>query len=146
MKAIMRHLPRNTPAEDVYDGLVSLVIDDISVKQITVTRLSPPERSKIINLPLFIIILPRTAKFQEIFPLPSLCNIAIRIETYRAQNALTQCHNCQQFGHMWTNCKPTLYRNSDMKEKASDSYVTYTSETLPIFSLNVYAFQYVSII
>jgi hypothetical protein len=27
------------------------------------------------------------------------------VEAYRSQKALTQCHNCQQFGHVWANCK-----------------------------------------
>jgi hypothetical protein len=29
----------------------------------------------------------------------------MRVEAYRAQNGLTQCHNCQQFVHVWANCK-----------------------------------------
>jgi hypothetical protein len=35
---------------------------------------------------------------QEIFRLRSLCHTAIR-----AQNGLTQCPNCQQFGNLWAN-------------------------------------------
>jgi hypothetical protein len=54
---------------------------------------------------LFLITLPRTAKSQDIFKLPSLCHISIKVEAYRAQTGLTQCHNCQQFGHVWANCK-----------------------------------------
>jgi hypothetical protein len=54
---------------------------------------------------LILITLPRTAKSQEIFRLTALCHIAIRVEAYRAQNCLMQCHNCQQFGHVWANCK-----------------------------------------
>jgi hypothetical protein len=27
------------------------------------------------------------------------------VEAHRTQNGLTQCHNCQQFGHVWANCK-----------------------------------------
>jgi hypothetical protein len=55
--------------------------------------------------PLFLITLPRTAKSQEIFKLPSLCHIAINVEAYKTQNSLTQCYNCQTFGHVWANCK-----------------------------------------
>jgi hypothetical protein len=29
----------------------------------------------------------------------------IVVEAYRAQADLTQCYNCQQFGHVWANCK-----------------------------------------
>jgi hypothetical protein len=38
LKAVIRHQPHNTPAEDIYDGLVSLGFDVISVKQMTATR------------------------------------------------------------------------------------------------------------
>jgi hypothetical protein len=49
------------------DGLVSLGFDVISVEQVTATRQSPSEGSTIINLPLYVITLPTTAKFQYIF-------------------------------------------------------------------------------
>jgi hypothetical protein len=62
MKAVIRHLPRNNPAEDISDGLVSLGFDVISVKQMTDTLRSPSDGSTIINLPFFLITLPGTAK------------------------------------------------------------------------------------
>jgi hypothetical protein len=105
IKAVILHLPHNTPANDICDRLVSLGFDVISVKQMTTTRRSPHEEPKTLNLPLFLVTLPRTAKSQEIFQLQSLCHIAIKVEVHRAQNALTQCHNCQQFDHVWANCK-----------------------------------------
>jgi hypothetical protein len=71
IKAVIRHLPHNTPAEDISDRLVNLGFNVVSVKQMTATRRLPPEES------------------QEIFRLPSLCHIAIRVEAFRAQNALT---------------------------------------------------------
>jgi hypothetical protein len=51
IKAVIRHQPHNIPAEDISDVLVSLGFDDISVKQMTATRRSPPEESKIIPAP-----------------------------------------------------------------------------------------------
>jgi hypothetical protein len=72
IKAVIRHLPINTPAEDISDGLVSLVFDVVSAKQMTTTRRSSPEDPKISNLPLFLVTLPRTTKSQEIFRLPNL--------------------------------------------------------------------------
>jgi hypothetical protein len=101
---MIRHLPLNTPAEDICDRLVSLGFDVVSVKQMTTTRRSSPKEPKVTNLPLFLITLPRSAKSQDIFHLPSLCHIAIKVEAYRTQSALTQCHNYQQFGHIWANC------------------------------------------
>jgi hypothetical protein len=111
IKAVIRHLPINTPAEDISDGLVSLGFDVISVKQMTTTRRTPSEGSPTTNLPLFLITLPKTPKSQELFQLTNLCHIAIRVEAYKTQNGLTQCYNCQQFGHVWANCKqpPPLF-------------------------------------
>jgi hypothetical protein len=43
IKVVIRHLPHNTPAEDISDGLVSLGFGVVSVKQMTATRRSPPE-------------------------------------------------------------------------------------------------------
>jgi hypothetical protein len=84
--------------------LVSLGFDVISVKQMTTTRRNPsPEGTSTAILPLFLITLPRAAKSQEIFRLNNLCHISIEVEAYKAQNGLTQCYNCQQFGHVWAN-------------------------------------------
>jgi hypothetical protein len=104
-KEVIRHLPPNTPAEDTSDGLVTLGFDVVSVKQMTTTRRSPTGGTTTRNLPLFLITLPRTVKSQEIFNLQSLCHISIRVQAYRAQSGLTQCHNCQQFGHVWAYCR-----------------------------------------
>jgi hypothetical protein len=69
------------------------------------TRRSPAEGTSTVNLPLFLITLPRTWKSLEIFKMTSLCHIAIRTEVYKAQTGLTQCYNCQKFGRVWANCK-----------------------------------------
>jgi hypothetical protein len=71
---VIRHLPINTPAEDICEGLVSLGFDVVNVKQMTTTRRSPPEEPKLSNLALFLVTLPRKAKSQQIFQLPSLCH------------------------------------------------------------------------
>jgi hypothetical protein len=71
----------------------------------TTSRRSPSERTATTNLPLLLITFPRTANFQEIFKLQYRCQISIRVEAYRAQSGLKQCHNCQQFGHVWANCR-----------------------------------------
>jgi hypothetical protein len=54
---------------------------------------------------MFVITLSRTAKPQEMFRLISLCHIVIRTQAYKAQNGLTQCYYCQQFGHIWAKLK-----------------------------------------
>jgi hypothetical protein len=70
--AVIRHLPSNTPAKDISEGLENLGFDVVSVKQMTTTRRSPSDETTTRNLPLLLITLPRTAKSQDIFKLPSL--------------------------------------------------------------------------
>jgi len=100
IKAIIRQLPGNTPAEDIVKELQSIGFDVISVRQLISRNTQAP-----INLPLFLVTLPRNDKAQEIFQLSSLNHVIIKVEAYRAQTGLTQCYNCQQFGHIWVNCK-----------------------------------------
>jgi hypothetical protein len=105
IKAIICQLTPKIPAENTSDGMVTLGFYVVSIKQMTTTRGSPSEEMTTRNLPLFLITILRTAKSQDNFKLESLCHISIQFEAYRAQSALTQCQNCQQFGHIWAKCK-----------------------------------------
>jgi hypothetical protein len=104
IKAVIRHLPANTLAEEIYQALVALGFDAISVKQMATSRRFPSEDPTKGNLPLFLITLPRTEKSQDIFKLTGLCHISIKVESYKNNKGLTQCFNCQKFGHVWANC------------------------------------------
>jgi hypothetical protein len=90
------------PAEEIYEGLVELGFDIISMKQMSTIRRSQGSAST--SLPPFLISLPGSVKSQEIFKLASLCYTAIKVEAYKSQTGFMQCHNCQQFGHVWANC------------------------------------------
>jgi hypothetical protein len=103
IKAVIRHLPGNTPAEEIYERLVELGFDIVIVKQMSTTRRSQDLTSR--NLSLFLITLPRSDKSLEMIKLTSLCYISIKVEAYKSQAGLTQCHNCNQLGHDWANCK-----------------------------------------
>jgi hypothetical protein len=50
VKAVLRHIPSNTPAKDISDGLVDLGFDVVSVKQMSSARRSP-DASKLTTLP-----------------------------------------------------------------------------------------------
>jgi hypothetical protein len=130
IKAVMRHLPVNTPAEGISERLVNLGFDVISVKQMSTARRSP-EGTTHITLPMFLVTLPRTTKSQDLYKLSTLCHISIKVESYKSQNALTQCYNCQKFGHVWPNCKQPprclwcggghLHRDCQVKGNASST-------------------------
>jgi hypothetical protein len=91
MKAVIRHLPSLTPAEEIYEALQELGFDIISDKQMTSSRRPHPESGTNPtnhSLPLFLITLPRNEKSQQIFKLTGLCHISIKVEAYRSTNNL----------------------------------------------------------
>jgi hypothetical protein len=55
IKAVMRHLPFTSPAEEISDGLVNLGFDVISIRQMSATHRSPAEGTTTVNIPLFLI-------------------------------------------------------------------------------------------
>jgi hypothetical protein len=105
MKAVIRHLVPDTPAEDICNSLEDLGLNVINVRQMTATERAPSRQTHVETLPLFFVTLTRNMKCQEIFKLNSLNHIIINVELYRGQNGLTQCCNLQNFGHIWANCK-----------------------------------------
>jgi hypothetical protein len=104
IKAVVIHLPTNTSSEDITVALQELGYEVISVKQMTAKRPSPEGEATCISLPLFLVTLARSEKSQDIFKITSLCNIIVKVETYKSQKGLTQCYNCQRFGHIWVHC------------------------------------------
>jgi hypothetical protein len=63
----------------------------------TTRRSSSDETATTRNLPLFLITLPRTAKSQEIFLLPRICHIFVRVVAYRAQTGLFNVITAKSF-------------------------------------------------
>jgi hypothetical protein len=98
-KAVIRHLPPDTPAEAISNSLEDSGFSDNNVRQITAARRAPMEL-----LPLFLVTLVRNIKSQEIFKLNSLTHIT-KVKLYGAQTSFTHCYNRKIFGHVWANCK-----------------------------------------
>jgi hypothetical protein len=105
IKTVIRQLQINTPAEDISSSQEDLGCSIISVKQMTSSRPSAEAGTHPTNQPLFLITLDRSEKSKDIFKLTNICHIAVKVEAYRAQSGLTQCYNCQKFGHVLENCR-----------------------------------------
>jgi len=71
----------------------------------TISKLQPSGGSQSTNLPLFLVTLAGNEKSPNVFKLNFLSHVVIQVQAYRAQPGLTQCYNCQKFGHVWANCK-----------------------------------------
>jgi hypothetical protein len=105
VNAVIRHLPNNTSSEDITVALQELGCEVISVKQMMAKHPSPEGGVTLVCLPLFLITLLRNQKSLDIFTISSLCNIIVKAEAYKSKSGLTQCYNCQRFGHIWIHCR-----------------------------------------
>jgi hypothetical protein len=74
-------------------------------KKITAKYPTPDKWITRISLPLFLVTLARSQQAPEIFKLTPLCNIIKKVEAHRSQKGLTQCYNCQRFGHILVHCR-----------------------------------------
>jgi hypothetical protein len=101
IKAIIHHLP----PDGISSNLDDLGFNVINVRQMTANGTAPNGQTHVKTLTLFLVILTRNINSQEMCKLISLNHIMIKVELYRAQTGLTQCYNCQNFGHVWANCK-----------------------------------------
>jgi hypothetical protein len=41
----------------------------------------------------------------RLFKISNLCKIIVKVEAYKSKSGLTQCNNCQCFGHIWVHCR-----------------------------------------
>jgi hypothetical protein len=88
IKAAIRHLPGETPAEDIANELVALGYKVHNVRQTTTTRQQSGGGHQTQALPLFVITLERYEKSQQIFKLTRPNHIIIQVEAYRAYTML----------------------------------------------------------
>jgi hypothetical protein len=90
IKAVIRHLTLDTPAEDISNSLENLGFNIINVRQLMTNRRAPNGQTYMETLPLLLVTLTRKVKSQEIFKLNNLNHIINKVESYRAQSGLTQ--------------------------------------------------------
>jgi hypothetical protein len=105
MKAVIRQLPGDTPAEDKSNELMTMGFSVISVRQMKVTRPQPKGSHHTFSIPLFLVTLIRNGKALEIFKISIFGHVVIKAEAYRVQAGLMQCYKCQKFSCFWANCR-----------------------------------------
>jgi hypothetical protein len=86
MKAVIRHLPPDTPVEDISNSLEDLGFNVTNVRQMTATRRVPNEQTHVETLTLFLVTLTRNIKSQKIYKLNSLNHIIIKGRVIQSSN------------------------------------------------------------
>ena len=59
---------------------------------------------KIVKLPLFLINFDSSVSIREVVSITSVCYCVVSWEKFRSYNKVTQCYNCQGYGHVSMNC------------------------------------------
>ncbi|GFW65525.1 putative RNA-directed DNA polymerase from transposon X-element [Trichonephila clavipes] len=96
LKVVLKGLPRVTLPEDIQIDLEALGYTIISCSQLI------SKRTKL-ELPFFLVTLPRNDKSSTIFDLTHLGYLQVRVEGYSI-NGVTQCYKCNNFYHTAANC------------------------------------------
>jgi hypothetical protein len=88
IKTVVRHVPPDTPAEDISNSLEDLGFNVTRVRQLTTNRRPPNGQTHVETLPLFLVTLTRNFKSQEIIKLNNLNSIIIKVEPYNSATAI----------------------------------------------------------
>ena len=115
--------------QNIANELLALGYKVHNVRQMTTTRQQAERGRQTQALSLFLVTLEQEEISQQMFKLTHLNHIIIQVEAYRARTGLTQCYNCQQFEHAWTNCKQPprclwcggRHRHKECPEKDNES-------------------------
>jgi hypothetical protein len=91
IKAVIPHLPPNTPVKNISKRLEVLAFNVINVRQMTATRRAPKGQIHVEPIHLFLVTLTRNIKSREIFKLNTLNHIIIRLAL---RNAISELYNC----------------------------------------------------
>lgn len=97
IRVVIRNLHPTTQTE--------LIKEELEVRLFEVRRVTNVlHRVTKIQLPLFFVDLEPTPKSSEIFQLSSLLHTKVKIEEPYKPKSISQCNNCQEYGHTKTYC------------------------------------------
>ncbi|KFM80148.1 Nucleic-acid-binding protein from transposon X-element, partial [Stegodyphus mimosarum] len=99
IKVVIRGLMSDTETKEITEDLAAQNITVNSVKQMTRRR-----NGELINLPLFLVSLPRNEKSKNIHNITHLGGLSVKVEDYKGRVGPLQCYRCQGFHHTQTGC------------------------------------------
>ncbi|GFQ71315.1 nucleic-acid-binding protein from transposon X-element [Trichonephila clavata] len=92
LKTVIRGLPSDYDTNEIIQALGEL---NIVPEHVTVMR----NRSKNVNMPLFLVVSKKTPENQKIFKVTSIGYYKIKVESLNKNSMPAQCYRCQLFYH-----------------------------------------------
>lgn len=93
---VIRGIPECINTEEVENDLIEKGFHPEKVHRMRNGRTKAP-------IPLVLVLLPRIDK--DIFEIKEVLRLKVKIETLRPKTSISQCHNCQKFGHSQSHCR-----------------------------------------
>ncbi|CAD6229471.1 GSCOCG00006611001-RA-CDS [Cotesia congregata] len=95
----------------VIKGLPLLEIDDITtdIKELGITpkklvKMKTKEENFDVNTATYYLAVPYDTDVEQLYAIKTICGVCVKWEKYKNPKRITQCYNCQSFGHGTTNC------------------------------------------
>lgn len=105
-RLIVKNIPPNVTTEEVQQDLLK---QGLKVKKVTqMHKKTQGEGTEVNNrllYPMFIATFDKNTTFTEVNKHNKVCHCIVKWEKFRNVSGVTQCYNCQSFGHIATNCQ-----------------------------------------
>ena len=104
LNIVIKGLPVKVEANDLKQELEHLHYTIEHVRQITVADAAPDGTLFRRPVPIWVVTLPNTEESRQIYNLKDINQHTLRVESYKPNPRVTQCHRCQEFGHTSRRC------------------------------------------
>jgi Zinc knuckle len=111
LRVVVKNIPPNVTTEEILQDLNSKGLKVIKVSQMYKKVKEGPNASAVPNsnnvflYPMFIVSFDKNTTFTEVNVCKKVCHCVVKWEKFRNIAGVTQCFNCQSFGHIAANCK-----------------------------------------
>lgn len=102
LRMVLKNIPPNLTTSEIQEDLQRIGLKPKKVIQMIKkpTADNPTERA----YPMFIVTFDNTTTPQEVYKNKKVCMCIVQWEHFKNKSGVTQCYNCQSFGHTATNC------------------------------------------
>lgn len=98
-RMVLKNMPPNVTVDEIINDLTIKKLNVKSVKQM-IKKTDGGD----VKMPLFIVVFEKSTKTSDIVKHNKVCHCIIQWEKFKSTSGVTQCYNCQNFGHIAKNC------------------------------------------
>lgn len=105
LRLVLKNIPPNLSTDEIFADLKRLNLRPVKVTQMY--KKMNDSNNTVRKYPMFIVVFEKGTSPQDVFKETKVCYCSIKWEKYKNFTGVTQCYNCQSFGHIAKNCNKT---------------------------------------